>query len=141
MSFFSINKLDYRRSSIGASSGELQYSLNGAPFAFAASLSYPSNAVSGDSHPPIDLTGVTALQDVPEGSPVILRIVNYGAANATEPWYIYDTANSSAHDLEDPGHHLRDAHRLQRDRGWRLLLGAGHGRGNQAAGFAGARDV
>jgi fibronectin-binding autotransporter adhesin len=100
MSFFSINKLDYRRSSIGASSGELQYSLNGAPFAFAASLSYPSNAVSGDSHPPIDLTGVTALQDVPEGSPVILRIVNYGAANVTEPWYIYDTANSSAHDLE-----------------------------------------
>jgi len=100
MSFFSINKLDYRRSSIGAGSGELQYSLNGAPFAFAAALSYPSNAVTGDSHPPIDLTGVTALQDVPEGSPVILRIVNYGAANATEPWYIYDTANSSAHDLE-----------------------------------------
>jgi autotransporter-associated beta strand protein len=100
MSFFSINKLDYRRSSIGASSGELQYSLNGAPFAFAASLSYPSNAVTGDSHPPIDLTGVTALQDVPSGSPVIFRIVNHGAANATEPWYIYDTANSSAHDLE-----------------------------------------
>jgi hypothetical protein len=37
MSFFSINKFDYRRSSIGASSGELQYSLNGAPFAFVGS--------------------------------------------------------------------------------------------------------
>jgi hypothetical protein len=31
---------------------------------------------------------------------VVFRIVNVGAANATEPWYIYDTANSSAHDLE-----------------------------------------
>jgi len=100
MSFFSVNKLDYRRSSIGATSGELQYSLNGAPFAFAATINYSSISVSGGSHPPIDLTGVTALQNVPEETPVVFRIANYGAANATEPWYIYDTGNSSAHDFE-----------------------------------------
>lgn len=100
MSIFSINKLNYRRTSIGATSGELQYSLAGAPYAFAATLAYSSIAVSGGAHPPIDLSGVTALQNVPATNSVAFRIVNYGAANATEPWYIYDSANSTAHDLE-----------------------------------------
>ncbi len=100
MSIFSINKLDYRRSSIGATGGELQYSLAGAPYAYAATLNYSSIAVSGGTHPPIDLSGVTALQNVPAETPIVFRIVNVGAANATEPWYLYDTAGSAAHDLE-----------------------------------------
>ena len=49
------------------------------------------------------LTGVTALQNVPAGTVVTFRIVNWGATGTTGTWYIFDVANTTADDFEIQG--------------------------------------
>jgi len=53
---------------------------------------------------PVDLTGITALQDVPSSVNVTFRLVNYGATSTNGDWYIYDTEQSTAHDLQISGY-------------------------------------
>jgi autotransporter-associated beta strand protein len=104
VSFISIAKLDYRRPSGGPTQGVLQYSVNGSDYYDIVTNSYSITSDSGGSIAvPIILTNIVALQGVTAGTPVTLRFVNYGASGATEPWYIYDTAKSSGHDLEIRG--------------------------------------
>lgn len=98
LSFTSIDKLDYRRSSSGATAGVLQYSL-GAGFTDITTLSYSVSTSGGASLGPIDLSGIVALQQVPAGTTVTFRIVNYGASASGGTWYIYDVSNSTAADL------------------------------------------
>ena len=40
---------------------------------------------------------------VPAGTTVTFRIVNYGGTSSSGTWYIFDTANTSASDLEIQG--------------------------------------
>jgi autotransporter-associated beta strand protein len=104
VSFLSIGKLDYRRGANGPGSGLLQYSVDGANYTDITTLNYSSTSDSGGSIAvPVNLSGISALQGVSVGTPVTFRIVNYGASGAAEPWYIYDTANSSAHDFDIRG--------------------------------------
>lgn len=98
LSFTSVDKLDYRRSSSGAASGVLQYS-TGAGFADIAPLSYTATASAGGSVGAIDLTAVAGLQNVPAGTAVTFRIVNFGGSGAAGTWYVYDVGNSTAADL------------------------------------------
>lgn len=103
VSFSAISRLDYRRSASGASSGTLQYQIGAGAFSDLATLSYSSTSSSGSSAGPIDLSSVAALQNVPGGTTVTFRIVNYGGSSSSGTWYIYDTANSTASDLEISG--------------------------------------
>ena len=64
VSFASISKFDYRRSSTGPANGVLQYQIGSGAFNDIAALSYPSNTSSGGSFSPINLTGIPALQNV-----------------------------------------------------------------------------
>jgi len=103
VSISGINKLDYRRSSAGATSGVLQYQVGTGAFTDAASLNYSSTASSGGSLLAVDLSGIAALQNVPAGTAITFRVVNFGASGAGGTWYVFDTANTTAADLEVSG--------------------------------------
>ncbi|MGA2281073.1 MAG: DNA/RNA non-specific endonuclease [Verrucomicrobiota bacterium] len=98
VSFASISKFDYRRSSTGPASGVLQYQIGSGTFSNITSLSYPANTSSGGSLNPINLSGFSDLQNVGPGTDVTFRIVNYGGGSSGT-WYVFDVANSTAPDL------------------------------------------
>jgi uncharacterized repeat protein (TIGR01451 family) len=103
VSFASISKFDYRHSSTGPPNGLLQYQLGSGDFVDIASLSYPTNASSGGSLSPIDLSGIPALQGISAGSNVTFRIVNWGGSGSGGTWYVFDVAASTALDFEVRG--------------------------------------
>ncbi len=103
ISFSSISKFDYRRSASGATAGVVQYQIGSGGFNDIATVSYSSTSSSGASLSAIDLSGVSALQNVPAGTTVTFRVVNYGASGATGTWYVFDAGNSAANDLEISG--------------------------------------
>jgi len=98
MSLASISRFDYRRSATGPASGVLQYQIGSGAFNDITALSYPSNTSSGGSLSPINLTGISALQNVGPGTNVTFRIVNDGGGSSGT-WYVFDVANSPAPDL------------------------------------------
>lgn len=103
VSLGAVSRLDYRRSSTGPSTGVLQYQLGSGAFVDVATLSYSSTASAGASLAAIDLSGVAALQNVPAGTAITLRVVNYGGSGSGGTWYLFDTANTTAADLEITG--------------------------------------
>jgi predicted extracellular nuclease len=103
VSFSSIPKFDYRRSGTGPASGVVQYQAGGGAFVDITSLSYSSSSSSGASIAPIDLSAIAALQNVPAGTTVTFRIVNYGGTSSGGTWYIFDVANNTAADFQVDG--------------------------------------
>jgi DNA/RNA endonuclease G (NUC1) len=99
VSFSSINRFDYRRSSTGPPNGVLQYQIGSGTFTDITNLSYSSTSDNGSSIGAIDLSGFASLQNVGAGTNVNFRIVNYGGTSSGGTWYIFDTANSTAMDL------------------------------------------
>jgi hypothetical protein len=102
VSYSSISRFDYRRSSSGPANGVLQYQVGAGAFTDITSLSYPINTSAGGSIAAIDLSGITALQNVAPGTNVTFRIVNYGGG-ASATWYIWDIGNSTAPDFAVSG--------------------------------------
>jgi len=98
MSLTSIGKFDYRRSATGPPNGVLQYQIGSGAFTDITSLSYTSSDSGGGSLSPINLAGVSALQNIGAGTNVTFRIVNYGGGSSGT-WYVFDVANSSASDF------------------------------------------
>ena len=98
----SISQFSYRRSGTGPPSGELQYQIGAGAFSNAAALSYSSTSSTGASLGSIDLSGISALQNVGAGTNITFRIVNYGGGSSGT-WYIFDTSNSPAADLAVQG--------------------------------------
>jgi endonuclease I len=103
VSFRSISKFDYRRSSTGPPNGLVQYQVGPSDtFHDITTVSYTSTSSSGASLPAIDLSGIYALQNVSAGTVVTFRIVNWGGGTQGT-WYIFDKANSTASDFEVQG--------------------------------------
>jgi uncharacterized repeat protein (TIGR01451 family) len=98
VSFASISKFDYRRSSTGPASGVLQYQIGSGTYSNITALPYPANTSSGGSLNPINLSGFPDLQNVSPGTDVTFRIVNYGGGSSGT-WYVFDVANSTTPDL------------------------------------------
>ena len=99
VSFTTVSRFDYRRSSTGPASGVLQYQVGSGAFNDITNLNYSVSASGGGSIGAIDLTGFAALQNVGAGTNVTFRIVNYQGTGSTGTWYVYDVANSTAPDL------------------------------------------
>ena len=99
VSFSSVSRFDYRRSSSGPPNGVMQYQVGGGAFVSFATNSYSSTSSSGASLSAMDLSGFAALQDVGPGTNVTFRIVNYGASAAGGTWYVYDVGKSTALDF------------------------------------------
>ena len=103
VSYNAISRFDYRHSASGPTNGLLQYQIGAGVFIDITTVAYPTNATSGASLRPIDLSGIAALQDVGAGTNVTFRIVNWGGTSAGGTWYIFDVANSTALDFEVQG--------------------------------------
>lgn len=102
-SYSSVSPFNYRRSPTGATNGLLQYQIGSGAFNDIATVSYPSNANTGDTLSAINLSGINALQNVGPGTNVTFRIVNWGGNNAAGTWYIFDVAISTAVDFAVQG--------------------------------------
>jgi endonuclease G, mitochondrial len=104
VSFSSISRFDYRRSTTGPSSGLLQYQVGAGTFTDLTNVSYPTiGSGASVSVAPIDLSRITALQNIGAGTNVTFRIVNWGGTGSDGTWYIFDTANSTAPDFAVQG--------------------------------------
>jgi 2',3'-cyclic-nucleotide 2'-phosphodiesterase (5'-nucleotidase family) len=103
VSYSNISRFDYRRSGTGASTGILQYAIGSGSFVDGPSLNYSSTSSSGASLGSIDLSSIAALQNVAPNTTVTFRIVNWGGTSSAGTWYVFDTANSTANDLEVQG--------------------------------------
>ena len=99
VTFINISHFDYRRSPTGPSFGLVQYNLNSGQCNDIRNISYPDSTSSGASIAPIDLSGITALQNVGYGTNVTFRIVNYGATDTAGTWYIFDVAQCAEPDF------------------------------------------
>jgi hypothetical protein len=102
VSYTAISSFNYRHSSTGPANGVLQYQVGSGAFTDITPLSYPTNTSGGASLNPINLSGITALQNVGAGTNVTFRIVNYGGGSSGT-WYIFDVSNSPALDLAIQG--------------------------------------
>ncbi len=103
ISLSSIDPFDYRRSGTGAISALVQYQINAGSFIDITTLSLSSSSSAGASAGPVDLSTITALQNLTSSSTVTFRIVPYGASGATGTFYIFDVAVSTASDLSVNG--------------------------------------
>ncbi len=102
VSYASISRFDYRRSGTGPTNGLMQYQVGAGGFSDIAAVSYSSSSSSGASLGPIDLTGISALQNVSAGTLVTFRLINWGGGSGGT-WYIFDIASNSSPDLEIQG--------------------------------------
>lgn len=103
ISFTNVSTFAYRRSGSGPPFGLLQYQIGSGAFMDITNVVYTSTAGSGDTLGVIDLSAVSALQFVGEGTNVNFRLVNYGTNLTGGNWYLYDTAVSSAPDFAISG--------------------------------------
>jgi len=100
VSFTSISRFDYRHSATGPANGLLQYQIGAGAFTDIGTVSYPTNGISSTGGlSPINLSGISALQNVGAGTSVTFRIVNWGGTGFAGTWYLFDMANSSALDF------------------------------------------
>ena len=87
-SLASVSAYNVRRSANGPTTGQWQYRIGGGDFINIGSpLTWGSTTSSGgNAQAAISLSGITALQNVPAGSVIEFRIVNYGGTTGT--WYL-----------------------------------------------------
>jgi hypothetical protein len=98
--FSAIPAYNIRRSNTGATTGQWQYQLNSGSFVDIGSpITWGSNSSSGNLQNSIDLSAITALQDVPSSINVTFRLVVWGGGS-TGTWYIN---NVSGNDLQVTG--------------------------------------
>ncbi len=102
VSYSTISTFCYRHSGTGPATGVLQYQVGSVAFTDITPLSYPVSTTGGSSLSAINLSGITALQNVGGGTNVTFRIVNYGGGSGGT-WYIYDVSNNAALDFEVQG--------------------------------------
>ena len=96
--------LGYRRSSSGPSSGLLQYQVGTGGYLDITTLNYTVTASTGARVPAVDLSGISALQNVGASTPVSFRLANYGGTAVNGTWYLFDLApTSTAADLSISG--------------------------------------
>ncbi|HEX7655106.1 MAG TPA: lamin tail domain-containing protein, partial [Verrucomicrobiae bacterium] len=100
LSLTSLPQFDHKRSSSGPTNGLLQAQVGGGTFIDLATFTFSS---SGSSLGPVDLSTVSALQNIPAGTTVTFRMVGYNAGGTGGNWYVFDLANSTALDLSVAG--------------------------------------
>ena len=103
VSFSSVSRFDYRRSTKGPSDGLLQFQVGSGAFTDITDLSYPTDSTAGASIGAIDLAGFAPLQNVGANTKVTFRIVNFDGTDSGGTWYIYDKSHTTAPDFAIQG--------------------------------------
>ncbi len=87
MSFGGISAYNVRRSNSGPTTGQWQYQIGNNAFNnIGSQITWGGNSSSGNLQSSIDLSTITALQNVT--SAVTFRIVNWGATTSGGTWYL-----------------------------------------------------
>jgi DNA/RNA endonuclease G (NUC1) len=102
MSCTSVSWYSYKRSGTGPAYGVIQYQVNSGIFFDITNFSYNSTS-GGGTNASIDLSAISALQQIGANTNVTFRIVNYGGTSSSGTWYVYDTVGSTALDLAIQG--------------------------------------
>ena len=97
--FTSLSRFDYRRPATGASSGILQVQIGTGAYTDITNLNYSSTNNSGASIGAINLTNMTALQNIGANTNVTFRLVNFGGSGSSGSWYVYNFLGTTAPDL------------------------------------------
>jgi len=102
VSFSQIPAYNIRRSSSGATTGQWQYQLNSGSFVdIGSSITWgTTTTAAGNLQSGINLSAITALQEVPSSVNVTFRLVIWGGTAAGGTWYIN---NISGNDLQVTG--------------------------------------
>ena len=100
MTISNIPQFDHKRSNTGPTNGVLQVSVGSGGFTDITNFTFSS---SGGSLGPVDLSGLSALQNIPAGTNVTFRMVGYNAGGTGGNWYVFDVANSTALDFSVSG--------------------------------------
>jgi hypothetical protein len=101
LSLSDIPAYNIRRSGTGPSTGIWQYKIDGGSFVdIGVPITWGSvTTASGNPQSAISLSGISALQNVPGGTTVTFRVVNWGASSTSGTWYLNDPQKTSANDL------------------------------------------
>ncbi len=97
ISIYDIPAYNIRRSSTGPTTGIWQYSTDGTTFTdIGSSITWGSTtSSSGNTEPAIDLSGISALQNVAAGTTITFRIVSWnGTSGGT--WYFNDQSSGTS---------------------------------------------
>lgn len=97
LSLTDIAAYNVRRSGTGPTTGQWQYSTDGSSFTDIGSAITWGGVTTGAGNPQalIDLSGITALQSVPDTTTVTFRVVNWNASGSGGTWY-FNGAGSTA---------------------------------------------
>ncbi|MBM3427434.1 MAG: hypothetical protein FJX95_01470, partial [Bacteroidetes bacterium] len=100
MDLLEVSPFAYRRSASGPAQALFQYSIDGGTsYTTITTLSFTNSGTSGAVLSAIDLSTVTALQNLHNCTTVKFKILPFGATAAGGTFYIYDVNNSTASDL------------------------------------------
>lgn len=101
LSLTSIDPYNIRRSATGPSTGQWQYSLDGTNFTDIGSAITWGTITTGTGNPQasIDLSGISALQNLAEGTTVTFRVPTWGATSSGGTWYFNTNGTAGANDL------------------------------------------
>jgi hypothetical protein len=97
VSISGIDAYNVRRSATGPTSGQWQYQIGSGAFNNIGSIiSWGTTTTStGNEQAPINLSSITALQNIPAGTTVTFRILGFGATGTGGTWYLVN-GNTSA---------------------------------------------
>ena len=90
----SISAYKIRKSDTGPITGQWQYQIGSGSFTDIGSA-----ITWGTNNAAIDLTEISALQSLPQGTTVTFRIVNYNASSSSGTWYINDLTIDAGNDF------------------------------------------
>ncbi len=100
MDLLELSPIAYRRSASGPAQALLQYSIDGGTtYSTITTLSFTNTGSTGAVLSPVDLSAVTALQNLHNCTTVKFKILPFGATAAGGTLYIFDVNNSNAADL------------------------------------------
>lgn len=101
VSFSDIAAYNIRRSSTGPTTGQWQYQLGAGSFVdIGTDITWGTTTSSaGNAKASIDLSGISALQNIAASTAVTFRVVTWGATGATGTWYLNDPADTVANDF------------------------------------------
>ena len=100
MDLLEVSPFAYRRSASGPSQALFQYSLDGGVnYTTISTLSFTNSGTTGAVLGAIDLSTISALQNLYNCTTVKFKILPFGATAAGGTFYIYDVNNSTAADL------------------------------------------
>lgn len=107
-----IDTVNIRVNTNGPNQYQFQYQINNGSFVNIATRSIPTvTALTTAKLNPIDVSGITALQNVPSTSSVTFRIVPFGATT-TNSFSIGDGTNNVTNDFAVKGYFLEDTSKI-----------------------------